>query len=262
MKVTVVTSWGPKGWELYGRHFLDGFRRYMPAHFDLVVYTEGRPTLRDYPGVEERNLKAVPQFRSFVRRHRFDQQLRGLIPRSCWSAAERRKGYSFRTDALKFFRKPLALDDAATTLGESYDGYLVWFDGDTRFRDTPSQSTLRKVLPAGGEAVTYLGRAGRHSECGFLGFKLPEAREVVRTWAWAYYIDWFVELDEWHDSFVFDAVRAKLERDGACPVYRSLSRNPADGHPWLDSPLYPWSDHLKGSVRKSRGWSRTPPKKS
>lgn len=260
--VTVVTSWGPHGWKLYGEQFVEGFLRHMPDHVRLVVYSEGPPKIRPVAGrLTERDFLRVLPARKFLRQYRHDAYVRGKTPQPCWNTKERARGYSFRTDAYKFFRKPLAIADALDHLEtERYRGVLAWIDGDTRFRGPPGDR-LAEVLPRENEGVTYLGRVGRHSECGFVGFRLPTAAPVIREWAAYYTEDLFRCLYETHDSYVFDVVRDTITGTRKVPeiVYRSISTKPESGHPWLSSPLYPWSDHLKGDRRKAVG--KSTPKK-
>jgi hypothetical protein len=69
-------------------------------------------------------------------------------------------------------------------------------------------------------------------------------------------------LEEWHDSFVFDAVRVKFPQmrqlDWAAHLH-NLKPHPhsstGEGHPLINSEWGAWLDHLKGS-RKNLGRSK------
>ena len=64
-------------------------------------------------------------------------------------------------------------------------------------------------------------------------------------------------LEEWHDSFVFDAVRVKFPQmrqlDWAAHLY-NLKPHPGsstgEGHPLINSDWGAWLDHLKGGRKK------------
>ena len=69
-------------------------------------------------------------------------------------------------------------------------------------------------------------------------------------------------LGEWHDSFVFDAVRQRInglrelnwsERLG--DLRRSPANSPGEGHPLINSEWGAYLDHLKGDNRKQAGHS-------
>jgi hypothetical protein len=69
------------------------------------------------------------------------------------------------------------------------------------------------------------------------------------------------ELAEWHDSFVFDAVRERmplrsLDWSGDLGDLRSSANvSRGEGHPLINSEWGRWLDHLKGD-RKQQGRSR------
>lgn len=256
MKITVVTSYSPKGYADYGRHFLTGFDKHWPREVDLVVYTEtdDKTAPRDVTrhAVVERNLLKLNEVRRFRRRHRADLQVRGQAPTPAWKDKERRVGYSFRTDAYKFFRKPMAIWDAVTHLVAGEDQWLVWIDADTRWLGPPPAGVFDKLLPDGAD-VTYLSRPWMHSECGWAAFRLPSSWGFVDAWADLYRSDQFKKHKEWHDSYLFDRVR---EKSGLRFV--PINDEKANPHPWHASPLTGWSDHLKGPRRKARGWSIKP----
>ena len=70
-------------------------------------------------------------------------------------------------------------------------------------------------------------------------------------------------LDEWHDSFVFDAVRNRIpgliQLNWAADLVdlrRSKHNSVGEGHPLINSEWGAWLDHLKGDrkdlLRSSR----------
>ena len=240
MSVTVVTTFGPDGYRLYGRRFLDRFAKYWER--DLLCYVEEYTPL---PCGEMLDFWTVPGVEGFLQRHGTDPKAAGNVRQPIWRDKEVIAGHSFRTDALKFFRKPLVVADAADRIGV---GTLVWLDADVMTMRPVPQSLVDRTLEDAD--VAYLGRDGTHSECGFLAFRLPEARAIIDWWAACYASDRVFALPEWHDSYVFDRARE------VCSRVRCRNISPGGyGNVWVRSPLAPYMDHLKGEELKRIGCS-------
>ena len=128
---------------------------------------------------------------------------------------------------------------------------VIWLDGDVvSFADVPE--TLVDDLVPEDAAVTFLGRGPKHSEIGFLAFRIPLAVPLLQSMWRAYASDIFLDLGEWHSAYVFDHARLFHEKRGM--VTHDLT---PDGrqHVWWQSELCRWLDHLKGDDRKERGMS-------
>jgi hypothetical protein len=240
--VTVVTSMHPAGWEEYGRRCLDGFERHWPSQYRLRFYAEDFVPQGVSPRVEVVDLlSAVPDVAAF--RERCDSpQARGRMADG---------GYNYRYDAVKFANKALALVHASRTCGTRY---LVWLDADTvTLRDVPPD--LVQTLLADGCFVAYLGRAFSHSETGFLAFDLanPSAEEFFSAYRGLYMSGELLRLREWHDCEVFDVTRTVFAAQGRIRT-RDLSP-PGTTHPFPNSVLGEYMDHLKGPDRKKAGAS-------
>lgn len=108
--------------------------------------------------------------------------------------------------------------------------------------------------------ISYLGRGENyHSECGFVGYNLdhPATRNFITELTDMYNQDRIFELPEWHDSYVWDVVRRKYQTTN--PFYNisgTLPKTGRAGHPFINSELGRFMDHLKGS-RKTQGRSRS-----
>lgn len=240
MKTVVVTSFSPSGYEQYGQRFISTFRQFWPKSVELLVYHEGQ---RGLNGV---NLLELLSCQNFLQRHRFSDEVRGQAlhrPRH-WKGKCEREGYNFRYDAYRFCRKVFAVEHAATThLGAR----LFWVDADVVTFDFIPEWQLSAWLP---EAIglSYLGRPVHyHSECGFVGYNLSHEQVVrfIHDFANQYREDTFKQMDEWHDSFIFDRVR---ERHSGIPQL-DLSSG-MSGHVFVQSSLGRYMDHLKGDRKK------------
>jgi hypothetical protein len=65
--------------------------------------------------------------------------------------------------------------------------------------------------------------------------------------------DKLLNQQEWHDSYIFDVVRSSMEADGM--INSSITPGYVKGHPFIDSFLGEYMDHLKGPKRKAAGRS-------
>lgn len=235
----LITSMSAKGLAEYGHRLINGARRFMPDE-ERIIYSEDDLDLNEFVAC----LHFVPTFVNFLHRHDGDDEVAGRKPRPGWKGGDETKGYCFKFDAMKFCRKVFCIADAARHLGH---GSLTWIDADAY----PTQQ-----VPVGffdrlsGADVTFLGREGTHSECGFLHFRLPAAMPLIQAWEAFYATDSFLKEREWHDSYLFDLARA-ASPEVKC---RSISERGARGHVWVTSPLGRYFDHTKGD-RKRIGYS-------
>lgn len=235
MGVTVVSGFSPAGYRLYGCRFLETFDQHWPESVNLIVYAEEEVPM---PRGECRDLFGIPGCASFLERYRDDPRANGRVPNLAWKQKEVDEGYSFRFDAWKFCRQGFIPRAAA----EGLDGILVWLDADVITFSRVPEGFIESIVTA---PVAYLGRHPKHSEIGFMGFRLPEALPVLDLFRDSYASESVFDLPEWHSAYVFDrAVEAAgIESVDLTPGGR--------GHVWMQSPLAQYTDHLKGPKRKA-----------
>jgi hypothetical protein len=116
------------------------------------------------------------------------------------------------------------------------------------------------MIPADSE-LCYLGRKGKYSECGLYSINLRSPNVLAFLKEFQRMYDeaerGIFQLDEWHDSFVFDAARKKFPQmkqlDWAANLH-DLRPQPGmsngEGHPLINSEWGAWLDHLKGGRKK------------
>jgi hypothetical protein len=104
--------------------------------------------------------------------------------------------------------------------------------------------------------LCFLGRKGKFSECGLYSMNLrsPAIQQFLSKFQWMYdnAEDGIFKLAEWHDSFVFDAVRNYVKTN---ELDWSSHLVTGEGHPLINSEWGAWLDHLKGG-RKDLGKSK------
>lgn len=236
----LMTSMSAKGLQQYGNRLVNGLRKHMPSE-QLTIYSED--DLGDVNAAVA-SLHFVPGWVDFMTRHAENPLHRGRVPGAGWKEKDVRDGYCFKFDAVKFCCKVFAIADAARELGK---GSLTWIDAD---------AYPTRQVPDGwfdclsGADVTFLGREGTHSECGFLHFRLPAALPLILLWEKMYAHDLFLLHREWHDSYLFDRAREGMP----AVKCKSISRRGTKGHVWVTSPLGLYFDHTKGE-RKKLGYS-------
>jgi len=108
----------------------------------------------------------------------------------------------------------------------------------------------------GSSDLYYLGRKGKFSECGLYAMNLRSGKTQDFLQLFQQYYDdaenGIFTLAEWHDSFVFDAVRKQLpltQKNWSEGIVKG------EGHPLINSDWGAYLDHLKGQ-RKHLGKSK------
>ena len=216
----IVTTFSPEGYELYGKRFIETYKKHCKE--ELVVYVEDDLEIE---GVEVRNLYRVPGCIAFLNR------VRDYKPDH------------YRRDVNKFSRKVFAITDAM-----SHKGKVVFIGADTIFhKDIPEgffDSLLDDVY------LAYLGRKTTHSETDFLAFDTTHSiSEQFRFMFINTYITGaFQHLKYFCDSDVFDFVREFL-----CVPENNLNIINDRKHPFVNSILGEYMLHLKGPERKLAG---------
>ena len=135
-------------------------------------------------------------------------------------------------------------------------GWLIWLDADTCSHSAISTTDLARLCP-NTAMISYLGRGENyHSECGWVGYNLdhPQTRNFIADLTAMYNTDKIFDLPEWHDSYVWDVVRRLYHTQNQFHNISNSHTNNRAGHPFINSELGKFMDHLKGE-RKKQGKS-------
>jgi len=236
--LTVITSFGPEGYETYGRKFIETFREFWHPDVKLICAWEGAAPDSRLNGFD---LLETESARSFLERHRTNLVIHGRkdAPPARWAPKAKRLGYSFRHDAYKFARKVFAIAAAAKYVS---GGKLFWIDADVvTYRDV-SKEFLNDLLP---ETISfcYLKRQNYHSELGFVGYNLhrEETRRFIELYEKQYVTDAFLNDVHWDDCNQFDYLMSKLS-----PTERIIIHT-RPAQPFNDSILGKYMRHNKGN---------------
>ena len=205
MKYTVITTFNQAGLKQYGQRMISTFEQYWPAEVDLVVYAENcKPTVSRANTCVTDLLSDSAELRQFIERHQNNPLAHGQ------STADRQVDpkKQFRWDAVRFAYKVFSIALAAATIKTDW---LVWLDADTHTHSPVPIAGLNELCP-GDSMISYLGRSETyHSECGWVAYNLtnPQTLQFIKDFVDMYNSDEIFELDEWHDSYVWDVVRRR-----------------------------------------------------
>ena len=260
--ITVVTTFHPEGYSVYGKRFLESFAAKVDKRIKLIVYAEGvKPDNPDPTRIEILDqVEALPKLVAFKERWKNDPKANGIPPDDIKRRRPRDWHKEFKWHAIRFANKVYAVFDAC----ERSKDWCVWMDADTFVHSNWSFEEFNSLLPENAY-ITYVGR-GKGSqtwpECGFYGMNLnhPVCHEFLKEFERMYEDaeNGIFTLEEWHDSYVFGEILKKYKdfpsHDYSADMYMREARTGGGGHPLINGPLGKWIDHMKGG-RKNKGKS-------
>jgi hypothetical protein len=263
--ITVVTTFHPEGFSLYGEKFLNSFANHVDKRIKLIVYAENcNPDNPDPSRIEILEQKsALPKLVAFKERWHNVPKANGIPPDEIKRKRPKDWTKEFKWHAIRFSNKVYAVFDAAERAKKDW---LVWMDADTIVHSDWSYEQFIDLLPST-SWITYVGR-GKGSqtwpECGFYGMNLndPVCRDFIKEFERMYEDaeQGIFQLEEWHDSFVFGHLLHKFKvrhpnvLDYSAEMYLREAKTGGGGHPLINTKLGSWIDHMKGD-RKTTGKS-------
>lgn len=255
MNIAIISTFPNNCWDVYAKQAMQSWAKHLPQEIPVMVSLDD-----DALGAE---LKAT---------------LRPQDAISCgWTKehkefVERNKGKDHPTDyrkqAVRFCHKVFAIKQALDAVsqskaaGETVPRYLIWIDADVVINRPVTMDEIRQCLPKDGDAVAYLGRKDwDHSECGWLAFDLDNSAELVIANAVNTYVsDAIFNLEQWHDSWVFDRLHAQFNGNQA-GAWTNLTADKPGMDIWPHSPMGKWSTHYKGPSAKQKMFQEQAPQR-
>ena len=258
LKIAVVTTFHGEGLEKYAQRMINTFCTNWPAEVVLHLYPENcNPAISDHSHVTLKRLEEVEELMAFKNTWQGVPKANGDVSADPVRSLRKDAGKGFKWHAVRFAHKVYAIFDCARTTDADI---LVWMDADTICHSPISMQDLYRMIPADSE-LCYLGRKGKYSECGLYSMNLrsPNVQAFLKEFQRFYdqAEQGIFQLAEWHDSFVFDAVRVKFPQmrqlDWAAHLHDirpRLGSSQGEGHPLINSEWGAWLDHLKGGRKK------------
>ena len=249
-KFSVVTTFHQSGYVTYGKRMINTFLQNWPAEVNLYVYAEDCAVEESASNLHVLNLHhASPELVAFKQQWSNDPRATGKQASGPADQKGKQPGIGFKWDAVRFAHKVYSIFHAAKNCNTDW---LIWMDADTVCHSPISVDTIERFCQ--GE-LCFLGRKNKYTECGLYAMNLTSAACQRFLNKFQEYYDnaetGIFTLSEWHDSFVFDAVRTQvpmIELDWAQGLIKG------EGHPLINSEWGAYLDHLKGK-RKNTGRS-------
>ena len=258
LKIAVVTTFHGDGLEKYAQRMINTFCNNWPAEVILHLYPENcNPAIRNHNHVTLKRLEEVEELMAFKNTWQGVPKANGDVSADPVRSLRKDAGKGFKWHAVRFAHKVYAIFDCARTTDADI---LIWMDADTICHSPITIQDLYRMIPADSE-LCYLGRKGKYSECGLYSMNLRSANVQAFLKEFQRFYDQaeqgIFQLAEWHDSFVFDAVRVKFPQmrqlDWAAhlnDIRPTLGSSQGEGHPLINSEWGAWLDHLKGGRKK------------
>jgi len=253
--ISVVTTFNQKGLEDYAQNMINTFVKTWPSNVTLYLYAEDcTPVIpKDANNVKLLDLHAEStSLVNFKNKWKNIPKANGDVTKDPIRSKRRDAGKGFKWDAVRFSHKVYSIFECAKICNTDI---LMWMDADMICHSQIHEKTLQHLLPEGFD-LWYVGRERKWPECGLYAINLKTAnglkflQEFERVWDDAE--NGIFQMDEWHDSFVFEEVRKKMpikSHNWGEGIVRG------EGHPLINSVWGGFLDHLKGG-RKTLGKSR------
>lgn len=252
MKYTVVTTFNESGYKQYGQRMIQTFLQNWPAEVTLVVYAEQCKVGETAPNLEVRDIAVIDALTVFKTTWRGVPKANGDVSADPVRSQRRDAGKGFKWDAVRFAHKVYSIFHCANNIKTDW---LIWMDADTVCHSPVSVADITRLCPSHHD-LCFLGRKGKYTECGLYAMNLNHS--IMERFLWDFqrlYDDadnGIFRLMEWHDSFVFDAVRKNHQLNELDWSGHLIT---GEGHPLINSEWGAYLDHLKGD-RKSLGHSK------
>lgn len=251
-KYAVVTTFNAEGYGQYAQKFIQTFIKNWPESVNLYVYAENCHVLEQAPNLVVRNLhEASDAIVQFKEKWKNVPKANGDVSQDPVRSKRRDAGKGFKWDAIRFSHKVYSIFHCAKHCQAEI---LLWMDADMICHSKITGNDLDSFIPSDKD-LCFLGRKDKFSECGLYSMNLRSymTEKFLENFQ-KFYDDaenGIFTLEEWHDSFVFDAVRKTVklrELDWTSDMITG------EGHPLINSGWGAFLDHLKGK-RKENGKS-------
>jgi hypothetical protein len=262
MDYSVVTTFNQSGLDLYGRRMISTWLQHWPAQVNLWVYTENCEVDQSAKNLHVRDLvESSPALVRFKQQWQHVPKATGDVSTDPSRGRRKDSGKGFKWDAVRFAHKVYSIFACAQQCNSDW---LLWMDADMVCHSPIHMSDLDRMCPPHMD-LCYLGRRNKYSECGLyaMNLKSPALATFLVEFQRMYddADNGIFLLPEWHDSFVFDAVKNRMPL--TCWDWSSdlgdlrphATTSPGEGHPLINSEWGRWLDHLKGD-RKQLGRSK------
>tara|TARA_B100000686_G_C16575295_1_gene855150 strand:- start:179 stop:1021 length:843 start_codon:yes stop_codon:yes gene_type:complete len=255
--LTIVTTWGTKYWPNPVQPCIESTINNWPDHAKILLYPDDMSQQINSDRCYHFDLcKEQPKLQDFIDRHKDNPKFNPRIKQTEQEQRDFDKNTQiYIYDCVRFSYKVFACIDAYQKTNPD----MLWYlDADLLTFEKIPMSWLEHIIPDTA-FTSYLGRPKKgFSETGYYAFNTAHkyAMEFFERWQTYYDKDRFLELKGYTDSFTFDGARLELEKEGKIKN-EDLNDGRWSGerksrHPFINSELGQYMDHMKGYDRKAR----------
>ena len=234
----------------FGVEMIESFFLNWPEEIKLTAFIEGSKVIDSSKVKHKIVVKEfhdnIPEYQQFCQKYKEKRPLTD----------------DFRFNVFRFAHKVYAI---ASALKNIKTKYLIWLDSDIKTHTKIPVDFLHSLV----DDTCYLSYLGRedismkhlnYSECGFLIFN---TEHFIHSQFWKDMMEMYdggelFNEREWHDSYIFDAVRKNLEISANIKNINisdlGLVDIKSEDHVFVASVLGKFMDHKKGD-RKQNKWS-------
>ena len=250
-KFTAITTFDLKK-HPFGIDMVNSFDVNWPDEIELIIFLE------NYQLLPKQNIskklvvldyhQEIPEYKNFCEKFKHKEKYTD----------------DFRLNAFRFAYKVYAINKAIKSKNSDY---FIWLDSDIKTHKKIPLSFLES-LTSENCYLSYLGRNHiknkflQYSECGFLIFN---TNHPIHSTFWELMMEMYnggklFYEKEWHDSYIFDQVRKKLEKERQVSNFNISDLGLVninyehDDHVFVLSVLGEYMDHKKGN-RTDMKWS-------
>jgi len=226
-EIKFCSSFGPDGYELYGKSFLETWVKHWPHEIHIYYETEQEPEIKHEKIIYHKMLD-VPGCLDFLQRTTAFPIMQGVL-----------NGVrNYKYDVFRYARKSFVQLDVAS----DYDGLLFWIDADVVTHSPPPSGWLQDALKD--TFMCYLGRPEWHSCTSFVGWDCSHERskEFWDAYRDIYVSGKFLALPEWHDCYMVDFLRLNLKLPAKNLAEGMDLKGPAN----VFNDVLTWAEHMKG----------------
>ena len=243
----IATTCNKKYYDICGKKMIETFIKFWPKDVTLYAYWEEQEPEIFADNVKYVNLlESQPELVKFVKRNKDDPKKNG------WR--EDRQKWVWKNDGVKFSYKVFA---QTHRLKNTTSDRILYLDADTFTFDTPDMNYIDEILPED-NLCSFLGREKHYDETGyyFHNSAHPKAK------AWANRLEEIYIKDElWGLAQQVDCYTMYWGRQSFldCKQFDLNAYHGGFGksHPFVNTKLGTFLDHLKGFARKEQGHSKT-----
>ena len=248
MNIEVFTTFHEQGWKRYAERMVKTFDKFWPDDIKLTLYCEKfQPFIESNRIIIKDIFEVCPAIKLYLKQYN--------TPKANGIRNDKR---DFKYDAIKFCYKVFA---QCNMIRNSKADKIIFIDADTLTFDKPPIEKLDKLLP-NNKLCAYIGRPNNKrlpfAETGFIMYNLkhPNIQEFADVFENLYSSGKLFDLEYQIDCFVFDTARNETENKyNVSSIDITGEFGLGKKHPFINSILGTFMDHLKGDNRKTLGKS-------